>query len=374
MSGNLSLLIFLVFIFHTSFAQQHEKMISMKAVEDFPLLERDGKASNRRDYAPFHIEKDLNALAGDDLNYTFHMAAAEGIFPGETGTYTVCLNTLTERDGECVYNVYVNDEPVGLFQKNPPTNEFTAPATLKWESVEIPAHAKIRVESNNWSNLLRHELNFFEYARGRWTSVDFISSEGSISSSAPNPMTGIFSKIESIGSNENTAKAKYNEVEDAYYIMSSDTGNRNISYLLKEVKGDFTLETLVTQISPTDAQHGEAGLMICQSLATDAPYMACVVKQNGQVSLQYVAESGADQILFTVKDAEMIQVEKKGHIFTMSAAIFGEEYERHSVELKEFTGTKLVGLYIRADETAGNGIARFSRMRFYENLMGKLVD
>jgi hypothetical protein len=154
-----------------TFSQKVGNVISMSAVNDFSLVQREGKGPNRLPYTPFHIEKEWNALAGDDLNFPFHMASAEGVFKGEAGKYTLCLNTLTERDGECAYNVYVNDKAVGLCQKNPPTNEFCTPAVLEWKGVEIPANAKIRVESNSYSNLKRPEANFFEYARGRWTGI-----------------------------------------------------------------------------------------------------------------------------------------------------------------------------------------------------------
>ena len=349
-------------------SQNDNEIIRMEATRDFPILTREGQASNRKPYAPFHAEEDINALAGDDLNFTFHMAAAEGVFTGNAGKYTISLNTLTERDGECVYNVYVNDEPVGLFQQNPPTNEFHAPATLHWTGVEIPENAKIRVESNNWSNLIRHELNFFEYARGRWTSVDFIP-ERSVEKKSE---IGIFENIGDVGLTDKPSNAKYHKVEQAYYI--SATGERSgkdkdgFGYLSKTANGDFEIEALVTVIGLSENQDQEAGIMIRQSTQADAPYIACIVEGDGRVSLQYREESGAEikEVLFTVQGAEMVQLVKKGTTYTMSAAIFGEEYERQSIELNIFKGDAKVGFFVCSNSGGSSETVRFSRVRFFE--------
>lgn len=367
------LALIIIFLWVDSFSQSPDKIIRMNAIEDFPVLSREGMASNRRPYAPFHVEEDLNALAGDDLNFTFHMAAAEGEFPGKAGIYTVRLNTLTERDGECVYNVYVNDQRVGLFQQNPPTNEFSAPAMLEWSGVGIPERAKIRIESNNWSNLLRHEDNFYEYARGRWTSVDFIPVETVDQIKDMDPDLGIFEKIETIGPAELYTEARYEEVEKAYYLTASGLneakGTDQFGFLSKPVEKDFALETLLIPVSFNDNQAFESGLMIRQSLMPGAPYLACIRKGNGTVALQYreLQEGEPREIVFKTTDAEMIQLEKKGQIFHVSAARFGEDYERHSIELPGFPGKLRAGFFVCSNRSDQRELIRFSRVRYFED-------
>jgi hypothetical protein len=377
MTRIVKLSLILLTIWSSSFSQGNDKIIRMTAIYDFPILTREGNASNRKPYAPFHIEEDLNALAGDDLNFTFHLAAAEGVFPGRAGKYTVSLNTLTERDGECVYNVYVNDKRAGLFQQNPPTNEFSAPATLQWAGVEIPANARIRVESNNWSNLKRHEENFYEYARGRWTSVDFIPDDIIATIPQKNPNIGIFEEIADVGSAEGLSQAKHIEIEDAYYlsVTGKNSGNdgESCGFLWKTVTGDFALEALLTQTDFTGDEDREAGLMVRQSLEADAPHVACVVKGNGLVSLHYRKDPGSEtnKISFTVSDADMIQLEKKGNTFTVSAAKFGADYERQSIDVTGFYGAQHTGFYVTTNSIKDREIVRFSRVRFFEYITGK---
>ncbi|HLF33923.1 MAG TPA: hypothetical protein VI583_06785 [Cyclobacteriaceae bacterium] len=341
----------------------------MSAIKDFPVLTREGKASNRLPYASFHAEPDLNALAGDDLNFTFHMAAAEGKFPGAPGKYTIRLNTLTERDGECVYNVYVNDQPAGLFQKNPPTNEFTAPATLTWTGIDIPADAAIRVESNNWSNLLRPEANFFEYARGRWTSLDFIPEQES-KTTVNKETIGIFEAVQShsgpVSLPHTHTHTLYFPSEDAYYLSGTS------EFLWKTVTSDFELESLITLIPQTDSISFFAGLKVSSSLDPDAPYIACIVRSNGQVSLKYRKDPGAatSEILFTITNTEIVQLRKKGNTFTMSVAKFGQEYERQSVELPGLAGDMKAGFFAEGNGGAG----RFGRVRFFSDLYPETAD
>lgn len=374
-SLNMKRLETLIFILMTfmgnSFSQQADEITTMSAINDFSLTIREGKAPNRLPYTPFHIEKEWNALAGDDLNFPFHMASAEGVFRGKAGIYTVSLHTLTERDGECVYNVYVNEKPVGSAKKNPPTNEFCAPALLKWTRVEIPANAKIRVESNSYSNLKRHESGFFEYARGRWTGIDFKSDLSAKSLSSETNDMGIFEKCVTLGPVKIPARMNYQESQQTYYLVGAGSGLKDkqdsFSYLYKSVKGDFIMEAGVKIIGLSDNKISAAGLMMRQSSAADAAFIACLVRKDGAVTLQNRPAAGkvVNEIILKVADAEMIQIEKKGDYYTISAAKFGEIYERISVEISGFTGPLMIGYCVYSNSDNEKEAASFSNVRFY---------
>lgn len=354
-----------------SYAQNSDAVLKLSATKDFSLKTREGKAPNRLPYTPFHIEKEWDALAGDDLNFPFHMASAEGLFTGKPGIYTVSLNTLTERDGECAYNVFVNDKSVGLCQKNPPTNEFCAPAVLKWTGIEIPANAKIRVESNSYSNLKRPESNFFEYARGRWTGIDFIPEHNSINTAVRSEDLGIFEHCVNVGTVEFQAKTKYHKTDLAYFLVAGGAGLKekqdNFGYLYKSVNGNFILEACVKIIGLTDNISSSAGLMMRQSLSADAPYIACLVQKNGLVTLKYRSAVGETikEFKFKVADAEMIEIEKKGDSYTVSAAKFGETYERNTIEVPGFSGPLMIGFFVNSDSRTDKEAACFSNLRIF---------
>jgi hypothetical protein len=368
----LETLIFILIAFMVNaFSQQTNEITTMHAINDFSLTLREGKAPNRLPYTPYHVEKEWNALAGDDLNFPFHMASAVGVFPAKAGIYTVSLHTLTERDGECVYNVYVNDKPVGSAKKNPPTNEFCAPALLQWTAVEIPANAKIRVESNSYSNLKRHEASFFEYARGRWTAIDFKSEQNAKMLPSEPQDIGIFEKCITIGSVEILAKMNYQKSQQTYFLIGGGSGLKDkqdrFGYLYKSVTGDFIMEAGVKIIGLSDNRKSAAGLMMRQSADTDAAFIACLIQKDGAVTFQYRPAAGktTNEIVLKVADAEMIQIEKKGESYTISAAKFGETYERNSVEISGFTGSLMIGFCVYSNSDKEKEAVSFSNVRFY---------
>ena len=296
MKKDLILILILIILSAVSYSQKESETITMSAISDFSLALREGKAPNRLPYNPYHVEKEWNALAGDDLNHAFHMASAEGSFKGKQGIYTVTLKTLTERDGECAYNVYVNDRPIGQCQKNPPTNEFCAPAMLQWTGVEIPSGAKIRVESNSYSNLRRPEGGFFEYARGRWTGIEFRSENINNSPSGKVLNPNDFTKCVSVGNMAASAEMKFDTPAQTYYIISAGEGlkdrNDSFGFLFKTVEGDFILESGIKLLGLEPGAAGSSGIMFRHSIDADAAFVACIVQSDGLTKLKYRAAKG----------------------------------------------------------------------------------
>lgn len=64
--------------------------------------------------------------------------------------------------------------------------------------------------------------------------------------------------------------------------------------------------------------------------------------------------------------AEMIQIEKKGDSYTVSAAKFGEIYERNSVELTGFKDPAMIGFFVYSGSGKEKEAAGFSNLRFYK--------
>ncbi len=317
MKKPLTLISVLILISGCLISQKTDKNYYMSAVNDFSIALREGKAPNRLPYNPYHVEEEWNALAGDDLNFAFHMASAEGVFNGMPGIFTITLNTLTERDGECAYNVYVNDKPVGQCQKNPPTNEFCAPAMLIWTGVEIPAKAIIRVESNSYSNLRRPEMNFFEYARGRWTGIVFKTESSGKSSESEILIPSSFETCVKVGFAEINPEMNYDTPAESYYLVAGGSGlaenKDSFGYLCKQVTGDFIFETGVKLLGISGSKSSGAGIMLRKSSDTDAPFISCFIRGDGTMILKYRSDSdnSAKELNINVEGAEMIQIEKK---------------------------------------------------------------
>ena len=103
-------------------------------------------------------------------------AAAQQVFEGKKGVYTVNFRSLLETDGECSYKVLVNGKEIISF-KNPrihgtQTKEYTA-HLVKAEDISLKKGDSIEVRYLSNSNGLVPENNAFGYARARWQEIEF---------------------------------------------------------------------------------------------------------------------------------------------------------------------------------------------------------
>jgi hypothetical protein len=204
--------------------------------------------------------------------------------------------------------------------------------------------------------------------------VDFIPENSSEKYIKENSNLGIFDGISNIKSSEQAFRVNFNTIEQAYYLAVTGRYGKDTSegevFLWKQVNGDFVLETLVSQLNFIDNADCMTGLMIRQTQESNTPYVAVVLEENGLVSLQYREDPGSPvkKVLFAVKNAEMIQLERKGQSFILSAAKFGEDYERQSIEISGFTGTHQMGFFVSSNSPENPAMVRFGNVRFFEEI------
>jgi hypothetical protein len=100
-------------------------------------------------------------------------AAAETIFQGDAGLYTVRLHAIAEEDGESVYELVVDGQSFGR-RTNPRVAEKRVPVAHVWADVRLVAGTRLRVLFAGRSNGLYPEGDSFAWSRGRWRSVEFV--------------------------------------------------------------------------------------------------------------------------------------------------------------------------------------------------------
>ena len=132
-------------------------------VDTFPQNELEG-------FAPSYFDKARKALAINSVKYPDQIAAVQKIFEGPDGKYELTLQTLTETDGECLYEIWINDQKLVQF-KNPTTSLDYLPVDHSIKDVQLNNQDLIRITFNNASNGKVPEGTSFAYARGRWTSL-----------------------------------------------------------------------------------------------------------------------------------------------------------------------------------------------------------
>jgi hypothetical protein len=107
---------------------------------------------------------------------TDQWGAAEAVFGGEDGVYSMVFTSRLETDGEPTYKVLVNNREVLLFT-NPRTFNLGIPEhepyTLIVKNIPMQKNDLVRVEFLPHSNGLVPEDDAFGYARARWKNIVF---------------------------------------------------------------------------------------------------------------------------------------------------------------------------------------------------------
>ena len=135
----------------------------LSALNDFEIISGDR-------LVPAYKDNGRKALAINAAQYKDKFAAAETVYNGENGTYTLVLTALTEADGESTYKLFVNGKQIGSAQ-NPATSDDYDPVPHVWENVALNKGDKIQIHFNTASNKNIPEGDGFAYSRGRWTSL-----------------------------------------------------------------------------------------------------------------------------------------------------------------------------------------------------------
>lgn len=102
-------------------------------------------------------------------------AAAETIFQGEAGLYSVRLHAVAEEDGESVYELIVDGRNLGR-RTNPRVAEKRVPTTHAWTEVRLAPGMRLRVLFAGRSNGRYPEGEAFAWSRGRWRSIEIVRS------------------------------------------------------------------------------------------------------------------------------------------------------------------------------------------------------
>ncbi|MFH0759170.1 MAG: hypothetical protein V2B15_17920 [Bacteroidota bacterium] len=151
---------------------------------------------------------------------------------------------------------------------------------------------------------------------------------------------GIFSAINDIGAPAIPGSASYHEPGQFYALSGSGQniwmGEDSFSFLWKKMEGDIMIQARIDSIGPGTHPHRKTGIMIRSGLASDAAHVSCVIHGDGLASLQYRSkpEEDVQGLRFELAGPDVIHLEKKGNLFTVSVAREGELYVKKSIEVK----------------------------------------
>jgi Tol biopolymer transport system component len=181
---------------------------------------------------------------------------------------------------------------------------------------------------------------------------------GTARASGPEGPVGAFEHHGDIGAVGLPGGAAYDAAAQDYSISSSGTNmwadHDEFHFVWRKVKGDFILQARAEFLAATGDPHRKMGLIVRASLDPDSPHVNACTHGGGLASLQYRKTAGAptEEIRLKVEGPDVLQLERSGRTFTMSAARFGETYTTQAFDGIELPDEVYVGIYLCAHNNA----------------------
>jgi len=183
------------------------------------------------------------------------------------------------------------------------------------------------------------------------------------------PGVGDFETHGDVGSPKIPGSAAYNPISQEYALSAAGTNmwaaHDEFQFVSRVLSGDFILQARVRLSGKGVDPHRKAGLMIRATLDADSPYVDAVVHGDGLTSLQFRRTKGAatEEQKSAISGADVLQLERHGSRFVMSAAKFGDPYT--TTELGDMTlpDSVIVGLVLCSHNADVVEHAAFSNVR-----------
>ena len=166
------------------------------------------------------------------------------------------------------------------------------------------------------------------------------------------PNYGLFENHSDVGRVKNSGEVRYDSKRQEYTISGSGTnmwlGTDEFHLVWKRMKGNFILTTLAQFLGKGVEPHRKIGWIVRKSLDSDSAHVTAVVHGDGRTSLQFRRSSGAitEEKIFGIKDASVLQLERKGDTYTASMARFGEPFVSEGIPALDLGDEVYVGLYV----------------------------
>lgn len=168
---------------------------------------------------------------------------------------------------------------------------------------------------------------------------------------------GIFQQSADVGKPKLTGSASFDESTQTYTLRGGGYniwfGRDEFQYLYNTLKGDFILTANFEFVGKGTDPHRKIGWMVRSDTDDNATHVTAVSHGDGLTVLQWRLLPGAlmrdpqDEIFTPKKNFQIIQLERKGKVFTMRVAHPGEPLQVvGSHEMEEMPDEVLAGLFI----------------------------
>jgi TolB protein len=171
---------------------------------------------------------------------------------------------------------------------------------------------------------------------------------------SPAQQLGIFEGQQDVGTVTKPGSGTYTTATQQYTVAGSGANvwadHDEFHYVYKKLTGDFILYARTAFVGSGVEPHRKLGWMVRQSLASNSPQVCVAVHGDGLTSLQYRPTAGAAtaETKAAITHADVVQLERLGHTFTMRVAQFGQPFTTAQVTDIDLGADVYVGLFVCA--------------------------
>ncbi|MDF2430748.1 MAG: TolB protein [Mucilaginibacter sp.] len=175
----------------------------------------------------------------------------------------------------------------------------------------------------------------------------------SLSALAQQKSIGLFDGQVDVGKSTKPGAGTYLPQTQQYIISGAGYNvwfdHDEFHYVFKRIKGDFILYTRAEFVGWNGVeQHRKVGWMVRKSLDGNSAQVNAVEHGDGRTSLQFRRTTGAttEELTSKLTHANIIQLERKGNIYTMRVAKYGEPFVTEEVANLDLGDDVYVGLFV----------------------------
>jgi TolB protein len=181
-------------------------------------------------------------------------------------------------------------------------------------------------------------------------------STGILSVRSQDVSLGEFESQGDVGSPKLAGSAAYDSARQEYTVGGAGTdlwaATDQFHFLWRKMKGDFILRARMEFTGAGVNAKRKAGWMVRSGLATDAPYADCAEHGNGETCLQFRRAAGGktQEIMLNISNADVLQFERRGQTYILSAAHYGEPFISAQLTNFDLGDDVYAGLFICSHE------------------------
>jgi TolB protein len=180
---------------------------------------------------------------------------------------------------------------------------------------------------------------------------------------------GQFSAHQDVGAVKRAGALSYDDKLQQYRMSASGKNtwfaDDQMHYAYNQMTGDFIVRAQVAFEGKGLDPHRKVGWDVRSGLGNSAAHVVASVHGDGLTSLQFREKEGAntDEYRMGIVAPDVIQLERRGDVFIMSAAKFGEPFQVTSVSHLKLGDKVYVGLAVSAHNENAYETVKVSNVR-----------